>query len=843
VGPNPILGVLYHWIGGLAAASFYIPYRGVRRWSWETYWLVGGVFSWIVAPWLFAWLLVPDLRATLASASARTLAWAYAFGVLWGLGGLTFGLTMRYLGIALGVAVALGYCAAFGTLIPPIVSGEIGEIAASTSGRVILLGVAVCLLGIALSGLAGRSKERELSSEQKAATIREFDFGKGMLVATFCGVMSSCFAYGLAAGKPLADLTRARLLDHGRADLWQNLPVLIVVLLGGFTTNVVWCVILNARNRSAGEYLAVPGAPRLLLLNYVLSAVAGVVWYLQFFFYSMGQTRMGSYEFSSWTMHMASIIIFSTLWGVALHEWKGTSRKTHGLIASGLAVLVASTILVGYGNFLKGGVVLAQGASAEEGRVTVTWDKVIRVSNTTPTLQVVVNPPLRRGSSIHDRAFQTLRELGCDYVRYVPWLPYPKLAVAELEPPSAGKTSWDFSLIDPMTEDFMEATRGHSVMLNFSTIPQWMFKTDKPVSYPADPDEPTWTYTQGTELRDPSLKELGDYYARLVSWYTNGGFTDEAGKRHESKYKYKFDYWEVLNEPDLEHQTTAQQYTERYDAIVGAIHQVAPGIKFVGVSLAFPSQAPGFFEYFLNPKNHKPGIPLDMISYHFYAVPTADQSPEIQQYTFFEQADKFLDIAGYIENIRLRLSPATKTTVNEIGSIAAADLHQGEPGYVFKPFDESYWHLSGAVYAYVFARLARLGIDVAGESQLVGYPTQFPSVSMVDWETGAPNARARVLQLLKGNFRPGDKLVETSVALALNQTFVFAQGFVAADGTRKLLLVNKRNRPFALTIPGATQAMVVDQSTKAGSPAARPISGDKMTLEGLAVAVVTISNG
>ena len=249
-----MLGVLYHWIGGLAAASFYIPYRGVRRWSWETYWLVGGIFSWIVAPWLSAWLLVPDLRATLSSAPASTLAWAYVFGVLWGLGGLTFGLTMRYLGIALGVAVALGFCAAFGTLIPPIVAGEFGAIAASTSGRVILCGVAVCLLGIALSGLAGRSKERELSSEQKAETIREFDFRKGMLVAIFCGVMSACFAYGLAAGKPLADLTRARLLEHGRADLWQNLPVLVVVLLGGFTTNVVWCVILNAKNRSAGEY-------------------------------------------------------------------------------------------------------------------------------------------------------------------------------------------------------------------------------------------------------------------------------------------------------------------------------------------------------------------------------------------------------------------------------------------------------------------------------------------------------------------------------------------------------------------------------------------------------------
>ena len=364
MGPNPFLGVLYHWIGGLAAASFYIPYRGVRRWSWETYWLVGGVFSWIVAPWLFAWILVPDLWATIVTTPGRTLRWAYFFGVLWGLGGLTFGLTVRYLGIALGVAVALGYCAAFGTLIPPIVSGEIGQIAATTSGRVILSGVAICLGGIAVSGLAGVSKERELSPEQKKATIEEFSFGKGMLVATFCGVMSSCFAYGLAAGKPLAELTRVRLIEQGRADLWQNLPVLIVVLLGGFTTNFIWCAILNVKNRSGREYLAIPmvtDPPRastnrsLLASNYVLSAIAGVIWYLQFFFYSMGQTKMGHYEFSSWTLHMASIIIFSTLWGVALQEWKGTSRKTHALIATGLAVLIASTMLVGYGNFLKSG--------------------------------------------------------------------------------------------------------------------------------------------------------------------------------------------------------------------------------------------------------------------------------------------------------------------------------------------------------------------------------------------------------------------------------------------------------------------------------------------------------
>jgi L-rhamnose-H+ transport protein len=379
-----LLGVFYHWLGGLASASFYIPYRCVRKWSWETYWLVGGVFSWLIAPLTLASLLVPDLWATIHSAPSGVLCWAYFFGAMWGIGGLTFGLTMRYLGIALGMAVALGFCAAFGTLAPPIFAGKLGELMGGASGQTILLGVLACLIGIGVSGLAGMSKERELSPEQKAATVKEFNFGKGMLVATFSGVMSSCFAYGLAAGKPLAGLAKASLLRHGGSDLWQNLPVLIVVLWGGFTTNFIWCLILNLRNRSGHEYLnlrrtavgevsaaegvmlsaaaeeksvrdtgaAAQTGPAPLLRNYIFSAIAGVTWYLQFFFYSMGQTKMGKYDFSSWTLHMASIIIFSTLWGIALHEWKGTSRRTHVLIAAGLIVLIGSTVVVGYGNYL-----------------------------------------------------------------------------------------------------------------------------------------------------------------------------------------------------------------------------------------------------------------------------------------------------------------------------------------------------------------------------------------------------------------------------------------------------------------------------------------------------------
>src|SRR5579875_3924321 len=312
--------------------------------------------------------------------------------------------------------------------------------------------------------------------------------------------------------------------------------------------------------------------------------------------------------------------------------------------------------------------------------IHVNWDHVVRVSNSTPTLQVVVNPPLRRGSSIHNRVFEALHDLGADDVRYVPWLPYPKLGVAELEPPANGKTSWDFSLIDPMMDDFMQATDGHSAIINFSTIPQWMWKTPAPVPYPSDPDQVTWNYEQGTELRDPSMKEVADYYGRLVSWYTRGGFKDEYGHEHASNYHYKIDYWEVLNEVEFEHFMTPQFYTALYDAIVGAIRKVDPHMKFVGLALASTSPnaavagvAPAFFEYFLNHKNHRPGIPLDMISYHFYATPTADQTPEVQQYTFFALADYFVDEVGYIESIRRRLSPETGTAVDEVGSFLYDD--------------------------------------------------------------------------------------------------------------------------------------------------------------------------
>ena len=342
-----LVGLILHSIGGFAAASFYIPYKMVKKWSWETYWLVGGFFSWIVAPSLLAGLIVPKVFCILGQTPVKTLAITWFFGVLWGIGGLTFGLAMRYLGIALGYAIALGLCAAFGTLMPPLFNGELLSMFQTASGQLILLGVFVSLVGIALSGKAGICKEKELSPAQKKETVSEFNFFKGVMVAVLSGIMSAAMAYGFAAGKPIAEIALAADVPP----LWQNLPILIVILLGGFMTNCVWCLYLIVKNKRIQEFSRshVEGGRVSLLSNYLLCALAGLIWYFQFFFYGMGSTKMGDFDFSSWTLHMASIIIFSTFWGIMLKEWKGTGKGTKLWITAGLAVLVISTIIIGIG--------------------------------------------------------------------------------------------------------------------------------------------------------------------------------------------------------------------------------------------------------------------------------------------------------------------------------------------------------------------------------------------------------------------------------------------------------------------------------------------------------------
>jgi hypothetical protein len=477
-------------------------------------------------------------------------------------------------------------------------------------------------------------------------------------------------------------------------------------------------------------------------------------------------------------------------------------------------------------------------------QVSVDWSKAVAVSKTVLTLQVVVNPLLRPESPIHDGAFGALKELDADYVRFAPWFPYPRLAVAELEPPRAGRTSWDFSLIDPPTRDFLQATQGHPVIFNFSTLPAWMFKTDKPVTYPADPDRVSWSYTQGTELVDPTGVQAGEYFARVVSWYTQGGFKDENGTYHRSGYHYDLPWWEVLNEPDFEHRLTPEQYTRRYDAIVAAIRKVSPRTKFVGLALANPDA--GMFEYFLDPRNHRAGTPLDMISYHFYAIPTPTESLEQWQYSFFWQADRFVTTVGFIERIRQRLSPATRTTIDEVGTILPQDTASPTPAAI----PAAYWNLSGATYAYLYMRLAALGIDVLGESQLVGYPTQFPDVSMMDWTNGKPNARYWVLKLLKSTLGPGDTLVDTVFTDAAARVesmesmlpAVAAQAYRSPGGQRKLLLVNKRDRTVQIALPADTaggRVETVDMATAENPARAALLAGPILELAPFAVAVVT----
>lgn len=390
---NPVLGVIFHWLGGLASGSFYVPYKGVRKWSWEVYWLVGGFFSWIIAPWALALLLTFKPIEAITSQSFSTLAWTYLFGLLWGFGGLTFGLTMRYLGMSLGMGVALGFCSAFGTLLPPIfkvfmpkipVAQSIVEIASTTPGKVTLVGVFVTLVGIAICALAGLTKEREMPEAEKKKAIAEFNFTKGIMVAIFSGIMSACFAFALTAGSPINEAS----LAAGTKPVFQGLPRLIVVLLGGFTTNFIWCVMLNLKNGTGYQYFdsklrpehATPAGPvdshgtpsgggtavktaqatavadyAPMARNYFFSGLAGTTWYFQFFFYSMGESKMGKFGFASWTLHMASIIIFSTMWGWIFREWKGSSGKAHLLIAGGIATLIFSTLVIGYGTLLSGG--------------------------------------------------------------------------------------------------------------------------------------------------------------------------------------------------------------------------------------------------------------------------------------------------------------------------------------------------------------------------------------------------------------------------------------------------------------------------------------------------------
>jgi len=484
-------------------------------------------------------------------------------------------------------------------------------------------------------------------------------------------------------------------------------------------------------------------------------------------------------------------------------------------------------------------------------KITVDWRQTIGTSKTTASVAMVAYPLMRQGSPIAAAAWNSLEELNAKYVRYVTWFPYPRLAVAELEAPTAEKTSWDFSLIDPEMIKFLETTRGREPIVNFSVIPAWMLKTEKPAAYPDNPDQASWDNNpyMTSDLVDRSGKQLSDYYARIVSWYTQGGFTDENGKYHRSGYHYEIPWWGVLNEVQAEYQTTPQEYVKRYDTIVAAIRKVSPKTKFVGLALApmgrlsgslKPTPEPEFFQYFLDPKNHQPGISLDMMSYHFYATPSASQTLDSWQYSFFDQADGFLANVALVESIRKRLAPSTRVNLDELGILLADDWRSAK--YERDIIPEPYWNLYGAFYAYLYLELAKIGIDVATLSEFLNYPGNQRSCSLLNWKTGKPLASLRILKLIRDNFGPGDKLAATSYT-DLPVPEVEAQAFATAKG-RKLLVINKRmvaERIDVTAVGHIATIDVVDVGSGDGPPRRENPNGPVVHLEPFAVAVLSLN--
>jgi L-rhamnose-H+ transport protein len=357
---SAIFGVLYHFLGGFASGSFYIPYKKVKGWAWESYWIVGGIFSWLIVPPLAAYLTIPGFADIITETPGAVLFYTFLFGSLWGIGGLTYGLGVRYLGVALGSSIILGLCSVFGALIPSFYyeaypkdgKDSFSMISGSTWGQLVLLGLFICVVGIVVCGIAGSMKDKDMGKSEIDASNTEFKIGLGLFVAIVSGVLSACFAFGIDAGKDMANQANEtwKAINPGQGEfLFQNNVTYVVILWGGLTTNFIWCMILNARNKTFGDY---GNKKTPLLKNYVFSALAGTTWFLQFFFYGMGESRLGNGA-SSWILHMAFIILVANLWGLFLKEWKGVKTKTLRTVIAGIIIILISIIVVGYGNSIK----------------------------------------------------------------------------------------------------------------------------------------------------------------------------------------------------------------------------------------------------------------------------------------------------------------------------------------------------------------------------------------------------------------------------------------------------------------------------------------------------------
>ena len=373
-----ILGVIFHFIGGFASGSFYMPYKKVKGWSWESFWIVGGLFSWLIVPPLAAYLTIPGFMDIIKASSSTVLGSTFLMGLLWGIGGLTYGLGVRYLGVSLGSSIILGLCSFFGALVPAVYyyfnpktgKDTIADLFGTPWGLMVMAGLVLCIVGIVICGKAGGMKDKDLAASEaealhidahgntnfKASHIdasgSEFLLVKGLILAVISGVLSACFSFGIEAGSSMGatanELWKAANPGQGEF-LFRNNVIFVVILWGGLTTNFIWCMILNARNKSFGDY---NNKKSPLIKNYLLCALGGTMWFLQFFFYGMGESKMGNGA-SSWILHMSFIILTANMWGIVLKEWNGVTKKTKTTIVIGIAVIIASVFVVGIGNSMK----------------------------------------------------------------------------------------------------------------------------------------------------------------------------------------------------------------------------------------------------------------------------------------------------------------------------------------------------------------------------------------------------------------------------------------------------------------------------------------------------------
>lgn len=514
-------------------------------------------------------------------------------------------------------------------------------------------------------------------------------------------------------------------------------------------------------------------------------------------------------------------------------------RKTTGILVSALLSVIASTALAF--------------TPAPAGKVTVhiNWQHVTRVSDTVPTTQILAHKFTLRTSPLHDPEFRALKNLDTNDTRLQFWFSVTRQAVAELKPPTATRTFWDFQYMDPLVADYYANTKGKR-HINIGTIPRWMFKVS-PEQVPTDPGASFYAYTDGTRgdlLKDPSGRQFAEYQVRLYEWYTKGGFTDELGHYHHSGHHYKIDYWDVLNEPDFENKIDVQQYTRIYDAVTTAIHKIDPNVQFFGPEVSGAEL--GWAKYFLNPKNHATGaLPVEWFTVHNYV--NSNNDPSSWHADFFTNppasatdgaaAKPFVGRLKAVMKIRDELSPKTKVIIDEMGVFDL--IKPGDDSCrstaTYTAYNPLYWNANGANWAYTFITAENLGLRLVSMSQMDGYPTQCPSISMFDYDTAKPNAHYWALKLVNSNFGPGDKLVPTQSS----SDDLAAQAAITRSGW-KLLLVNTTDHAINVDLAGAyrgsgVRLQVVDEKSGEEPPRIEQVSGTQVSIAPFAVVVVSQS--